>query len=501
MNNDRIYGYCCTWLAQNYLAERLGKEKATRGKFDGDQGANLARDLLTEDFLFGANGFARQFSSVKQYLFLMLDDGWDVACFIRPDTRGDLFGSLTLSDDKFPSVRGMSPVERLSWLVKKVKECGWRGAGLWICAQGYGKPFDEKLKEYWRERILWSKQAGVSYWKVDWGSLGNDHEFRLFLSRTAKELYPELLIEHVVCQPPLNGVGQNGRFSDDIKIFENCKKTLEYSQIFRSYDVLAPLSVATTIDRLAFLLPQATGYINVEDELYIGAALGCQLGIMRSVFGLNMQDARAFNGKIGEQGTECDRMDEVTAAVLWQREFPPFFGGECSVSDEILYDYYSFEQGETWYCKTYGKTVKQGAPMAIVRNVELPKICANAQGEKPFDCASMRENGNFSACILPRTIGGKYGYVGGNVSFEFKRQAKKIAIFGEADEISFAFPYISKIKQITAYSLLGGDGVRLVAVNGRVTVKNELIKKIWKTQDKSLPAIVLQIKYERNETE
>ena len=62
----------------------------------------------------------------------------------------------------------------------------------------------------------------------------------------------------------------------------------------------------------------------VTDELYIGAALGCAIGIMRSRYG---KDLFRMNTKL----------DEIAAAVRWQRFAPPFSGGELKVSDKILF--------------------------------------------------------------------------------------------------------------------------------------------------------------------
>ena len=71
--------------------------------------------------------------------------------------------------------------------------------------------------------------------------------------------------------------GEVGRFQDDEKISGLSKQAVSFSEVFRTYDVTPPFSVASTLDRAAYLLPYAKGYLNVEDELYLAAALGCQL--------------------------------------------------------------------------------------------------------------------------------------------------------------------------------------------------------------------------------
>ena len=71
--------------------------------------------------------------------------------------------------------------------------------------------------------------------------------------------------------------GEVGRFQDDEKVSRLSKKAVSCSEVFRMYDVTPQFSVASTLDRAAYLLPYTKGYLNVEDELYLAAALGCQL--------------------------------------------------------------------------------------------------------------------------------------------------------------------------------------------------------------------------------
>lgn len=459
----------------------------------------LARSLMDEAFLFGENGFAKLFSKSRGDLFLLLDDGWDVSRSVCDAS----FGSLAVDEDKFPFVRGLAPWERLRVLCERVKALGWKGLGVWIaaqcCGELYNKPFSDEVKDYFRERLVWSKQAGVGYWKVDWGTYGANHEFRAFLTEEAKAIYPELVIEHAVCCDPLNGVKLEendplcGRAAGDRAWTANAEKTLAYSEIFRSYDVLAPLSVATTLDRLAVLLPAATGYINAEDELYIAAALGCQMGVMRSALGSFAVGSTVFNGKIGEQGTECNRLDEVDAAVAWQREFPPFTGGQVAVSDEVLFDEYSFDEGETWYGVAHGKKIRQGAPAAIARNAALPRYARGAARQKPFVCVSRHPNGNYAVCISPRTVGGTYGFVGGEITCELAGKPKLVAVFGEAERVSFELSEAPR--KVTARSMLAGKAETLEYKEGKFVLTKEQIRRLWQSNDKSLPAILVQIEY------
>lgn len=57
MENFENHSYWCTWLTQNYLAEQSGSEQREKGSLVGDQGAKLARKMLTEERIFGKNGW------------------------------------------------------------------------------------------------------------------------------------------------------------------------------------------------------------------------------------------------------------------------------------------------------------------------------------------------------------------------------------------------------------------------------------------------------------
>lgn len=509
--NSEQHAYWCTWLTQNYIAEKQSKESQnTKANFVGDQGARLARAVLTEETLFGEDGLADRYEKERGDLYLLLDDGWDVPFQIHPDKNAWAFGSLEVAEDRFPSVRGKSPAERLKILSQKAKAKGWKGLGIWIAAQcsgtDYQAPFvSEAQKDYWKQRIAWSKEAGIRYWKVDWGTYAWAHEFRSFLSETARALYPELVIEHAICMAPLNGVRQDveeayrGRFQGDKEESSRALQAVEYSEVFRTYDVLAPISVSSTLDRAAYLLPHAKGYLNVEDELYIAAALGCQMGVMRSVYGANLSGKSACYGRIQENvGTECDRLDEVTAAVAWQKIAPPFQGGACLTSEEILFDDYTFADGETWFSVAHGKTIKQGAPMAIARNVVLPTISAGATGEKPFVVSALHPNGNFSIGILPRTIHGKNGYVGGEIDVSLHTCPAHIAVFGKADKIVLHLDGAKKIRNVFVRSLPDDEEKETAfSTHGQdVVIEREWIEKTWQSKDKSSPAFLFRLLYE-----
>lgn len=496
-NGCAQYGYWCTWLTQNYLAERYSRQtEHEKPKFIGDQGAKIARSMINENEVFGGNGWASKWEGTRQDLYLMLDDGWDVPYGVHPADRRDAFGSLETNEERFPSTAGKAPAERLKILNEKAKAFGWKGIGIWVAAQRCGKdfekPFSSASEEYWRERISWSKQAGVTYLKIDWGTSEHDNVFRKFLSETAEELYPELVVEHAVCCPPLNGVdgvtdeGLRGRFTGDSKTVELAKEAVSYSEVFRTYDVLQPLSVATTLDRAAYLLPFAKGYLNVEDEVYLAAALGCQTGIMRSAYGIGL-----------DEWDDSERLQEAEATINWQKIAPPFVGGEMLVGEEILFDDYTFRKDETWYWVANGNRIEQGAPASVARNAPLPLVKAGKDGNKPFVALSRHPNGAYAAAVLPRTVCGKRGYVGGEIEFSVSGNPERIAFFGIADRAAFLFDG-AKLKSVTAKSILGGEefDIPVSKEQDGFTVDGTLITRLWRTKDKSAPAIVFTVEYE-----
>ncbi len=519
--HGEIHGYWCSWVSQNYTAETLINERKSTPAFAGDQGTDGARWMMNEQNAFGKGGWIEQFPEIRENLYFLLDDGWDVPYGASPWKNGAGFGSLIVNDERFPSVKGLLPKERLKRLNELVKSKGWRGLGLWVAARcdfgnacGDGSVFgsgsvclSEEVKEYWRERISWCKYAGVRYWKVDWGDFASNTEFRGFLTLAAQELYPELVIEHASCCPPLNGFSAtsenySGRFIDDKKVVEFAKKISPFSEVIRSYDVLAPLSVSSTLDRLAVLLPETKGYINAEDELYIAAALGCQIGVMRNVYGAGRSGKTAYNGAINPLGGESDRLSEVLAAVRWQKTAPPFAGGELLKSNEVLFDDYYFEKGETWYGEAYEKRIKQGAPAVISRNAPLPVVSSGEGGENPFVVCSSFEGGAYAVCVLPRTIGGECEYVGGNVVCELPPKTKAIAIFGIADKITFKIS--EKVKYVTAKNLLTPkfDIISGAEIRGGADETSEIIvcgdlldSSRVAVNDKSAPAVMLVAEY------
>lgn len=147
--------YFCTWNVQGYVTSY--------------KPSTVMRQAMTEQNIFG-NGkyenWAGMFTKLHKDLYLVLDDDWETPL------NGDksYYGSLIVDDERFLSVKGLSPEQKLVSLSAKTKGLGWKGLGLWICAQQAPRLKTTDSVAYWTERFNWMKNSGISYWKVDWGN-------------------------------------------------------------------------------------------------------------------------------------------------------------------------------------------------------------------------------------------------------------------------------------------------------------------------------------------
>jgi hypothetical protein len=469
--------YFCTWETQYGLARRFfGKDAAEEAlAFAGDQGARRARDVLNEEAFFGEPDLAGLFPEARSAMLLILDDGWDVGYGVHPSDNRQAFGSLFLNEARFPSCKG-THAERLRILNDKIKSCGWRGIGIWVCAQKTGAegtlPFEpkEETRAYWKEKLLMSKEAGVLYWKVDWGRLAHCEAFRKMLTDMGKELYPELIIEHAFCGGPLNGDIPCGklRFADDRKCADGALRFAAFSEVLRSYDVTPALSVPTTLDRLCHLLTAESGLINCEDELYIGAVLGCAVGVMRSHL------------------TENKRLDEITAAIRWHSVAPAFSGGKLNLSEELKTDTFLFTPEDTWFSPAWNKSVSQSAPRVIARNAPLPKV----EGENtPYILLSKNPNGVYSVGAISS---GLKKETPPTVSFEAD-DPSYIGIFGAFEKLSISLS--TKPKRAYIQSLIRGEAREIFPDNNRLIISGDLLQALHTSADGSQSAAAIKLIY------
>ena len=436
--------YWCTWAVQNYM---YGQGFATldTAALEGDSGGKLAHDAMNEKVLLGLNGWAQSFhAGVRDDLYLLLDDGWE--------TGGT--ATFQLDPARFPSFEG-SNGDRLRALNREIERIGWRGAALW-CRNTPGGPADLMLENE-------CSKAGIRYWKIDIG----DPAFNLV--RTRNDARIPLTLEHVHGELPTNGDWkQDGRFGP--KPWDSRRiDILRHTDVYRTYDVTSILSLPTTLDRVSELLRSAAGHpeirslLNVEDEVYIAAVLGCTMGIMRHpLHGLRPDnDADLFFN--GPRKTK-QRMDEVVRALRWQRIAPPFASGIGSfeTSAEILTDGWTFARGETWQRDLVGATVWQSAPAVLARNIALPDV--QTEGEKPFVFAARFPNGAVAVGAQERTRPGHGWYMPRcEVVVHAGDAPGPFGIFGEVDRLTLTFAKAPAGKRVLAQDLASDEPIDITS--------------------------------------
>jgi hypothetical protein len=474
--------YWCTWAAQNYMYGQDLPELDPK-VLEGDSGSKLAHSAMTETTLLGRTGWATDFfPKIREDVLFLLDDGWQVG------------GTATFELDtkKFPSFTGSS-AERLRKLDLAIKEAGWRGTALW-CRNTPGGDADHRLESL-------SQSAGIKYWKVDIG----DPTFNLV--RLRDETHIPLTLEHVHGEWPVNGDWRrNGRFGSQ-PWGSTRMKILQHTDVYRTYDVTSILSLPTTLDRVAEMLKGAEGHselhglLNVEDEVYVAAALGCTMGILRHpLVGMRPgQDADLFFN--GPRRTK-QRMDEVVRALRWQRIAPPFSPGFGSVtlSDEILTDSWTFEPDQTWQNEIVGATVRQGAPACLARNIGLPVV--KAKGERPFVFATRFPNGAVAIAAQERTQVGNAWYMPScEVTLSVADASGPYGVFGYFDSLTLASDKPLHGKQVLAQDLAGDEAIdisSMVEAQGKnLYIPGDVLRRIGLHKatpgDISAPGLVIAV--------
>lgn len=486
--------YWCTWSTQNYGRE----EERDYHDYLGDAGAKLARGAMNEKSL---RRWARQFPEIRSDLFLLLDDGWDVPYGIHPDKNLSQFGSLAPDPERFPSFVG-TPAQRLHGLNGFVKEAGWRGLGLWVPAQAAGRlEMGPGMRDYWAERLAWCREAGIEYWKVDWGSYANDPAYRRFLTDLAAQLYPQLIVEHAYCMGPLNGQGlpdeenPSDRFAQMGQTAEKSLEVHAFSQVLRTYDVFHQNGVASTLDRVAYLLQGEGGLLNCEDNVQIAASLGCTAGIMRSAYWRDIKGMDYDSTQLRHQ------LDVVTAGVLWQRIAPAFAGGETHYSAKTLTDRWLFQAGDCWMSQVFGHEIHQTAPAVIARGMPLPRV--EAPEELPFVTCSQNPTGAVTVAAHRRVFPVRQERLPlCSVLLEPGHPAPFLGVFGSFREICLRLPERpGKALQVWGQSLLSKQAVEVthratLGEDGILHIPGALIEELYRPtpSDLSDPAVLFALR-------
>lgn len=474
--------YYCTWQTQLY-ATSGGRPKAQRA-------------IMGESQLFGEEnpyGWAYFYPDARRDLFIVMDDSWDVPL----ENEEEFYGSLILDTEKFPQSTGgaASNAEALGRLSERIRALGWKGLGGWVCAQESGRFFDGDVEKYWIQRLEDAEKSGFCYWKVDWGAKCNDIEFRRMLTELGRKHAPHLVIEHAMT-----------------------KSVIPHSDVYRTYDVPAIMSVPMTMQKLASFATVGTaeqgymGLVNCEDEVYIAAAGGFSMGIMRHPY-----VGEFPNGEKDRSFPEMHRnlkskMHEVVRAARWHR-IAPAFGIDKSntrVSEQILSDYWRFEDKgseiEQWWFKfpmigdfVNGDVLTKTAPASVSRGCELPTVTPDENGNIPYTVASKNPNGVFSVVTLGRTFDRIYYIPKCNVSVDIG-DSDTVGIFGEYKTVTLN-TQLSGIKGVLMQDIAADEAYDVSEdvdiCDGKIIISGELIENICKLCqqdiDTSEPAVAVKL--------
>ena len=471
--------YYCTWQTQLY-ATADGKPQAQRA-------------ILGEHALFDCKkpfGWAYFHEKARKDLFFVMDDSWDVPF------SGDsaFYGSLILNEEKFPMAvsSGKNNSQALRNLSDRICALGWKGLGGWIHA-GESAVFKKELSSeaYWQKRLEDAKEGGIAYWKVDWGKRANDINFRRMLTSLGKKIAPALVIEHAVR-----------------------KETVTFADVYRTYDVPAIMSIPITMEKIADFadIPNDSFHalLNCEDEVYLAAAGGFTMGVMRHPY-----EGAFVNGKTDISFPPLHRniktkMYEVIRAAHWHR-IAPAFCGSMTVSSSALHDTWRFlnpnEEMEAWWFDMpmaqsciRDSIFAQTAPSAIARNCDLPEILPDSNGMIPYVVVSENPCGAFSVATLGRTMEREYVFPRCDVSVRVG-MAATVGVFGEYRNLILKTErkekptvFMQDLAADFAYDITG----RIHFSNGIITIPGDLISKIGTSEqpmdDTSEPGVLIALR-------
>lgn len=449
--------YLCTWCNQKSASDDMSAS--------GDRYAGM-RDALRDSTLFGKKNYYHTLEEAyRPGLYFMVDDGWDVPPgAVKSPDYPNMFGWCDPDPEKFPGY-GETPAKRLGKLREKVMSLGYAGLGLWISPQMRYE--DEKApadlqtsRGYWEERAGWCHEAGVDYWKIDWGVHMWETDYRRMLTEAARKYAPGLVVEHAFCQPPYSGMGDIGRRKHFVS------ELLAFSDVLRLYDVTEPFEDSSMLSRINEALSSgakpeygAKGILNAETCAEICASLGCAAGVM----------------SVPQSG------GMMRACLRWHRIAPPYsvFGSVYRHSAERLSDSFYFEKDPAGWIHVKGQTLTESAPAVMARDCELPEVSDEAV--KPFVCASKNPSGAYSIASVKRTIDPNSGYTAlADVTFRVGGKDAPVGVFGNFR--SLALVYESKIgdARIFAQNMLEDSAKDItggcVVDGNRVTIDGKLLR-------------------------
>ena len=489
--------YWCSWRNQRlfmsnpFLHMRLFDKKAHEA---------LQRDMLSDEFLFGTPGVvAHYMQNVRRDMYIMLDDGWDLPF------RGDYtsVGSLRLNTNRFP-YGGATPAEDLRILNKKITDLGYAGTGLWVPMQAECETWENRYDldafcDFWIERAQWIAYAGISYLKVDWGIHQHHLPYRTVLTEIVHKHAPGVKVEHAVL---------DGWFFDPNADRTRLHDVMRISDAFRCYDVKFEFNSASSLGRAAAMLSLGCemadgcdGIVNVGEEPYLAAALGCTMGIMshpllRGCVAMMLPDD--FKNGITHRSllkSDFHSFDHYERALRWQRLAPAvtYCAGDTLLSAAELEDSWTYDKEPYPYNvgELEGKTVRQTAPQIVARNTSLPEILrGGAYHEKKYEpyvvASKNRESGVYTVATLGRTVDGVLNCTipEADVVCRGLSAEKCFAVFGDYRTLTLEFDAPVEGKRLFGGDILLDDQPEITGLDGvtvegnRLTLSGELLHRL-----------------------
>lgn len=475
------FDYLCTWNIQDQLARKFQWR---------NEGASAQRDALTDAMLFDSDAYHPLNPACRSGLLLVIDDGWDVPLGTA-NVQGapNIFGRCDPDTKKFPNY-GETPAQRLKTLNQKVLAKGYCGLGLWISPQISGENADapetlEQARAYWTERAQWCAEAGIRYWKIDWGIHGHSVPYRTMLTEVLRQYAPDVIVEHAVSLPPFTELG-NPPWRK-----QQTAAMLPISDVVRLYDVADPFVSSSMLMRADEALSAAAdctaqydvaGILNGEDCASICAALGLAIGIM-------MEDAN-------NTGSE--------ACLRWHRIAPPFsiWNSEYRKSSEILTDAFYFEEDAASWIPTKGKTLHESAPAVMARNCDLPVV--ETDGIKPFICASRHpKTGAYCIAAVKRTVNQQKNQLApANVTFRVSSCDSLCGIFGCYQNLTLEYDESLVGRHVFAQDLMEDEAHEITElcqiVENRLIIPGEVLtasgRRGRKPEDRCDPSCIIAIR-------
>lgn len=288
--------------------------------------------------------------------------------------------------------------------------------------------------------------------------------------------------------------------------------------VFRTYDVPAIMSIPMTMKKLHEILAYrqiaetAMGLINCEDEVYIAAAGGFTMGIMRHPYSGAFIDGREDMSFPTVHRNLKTKMYEVVRSVRWHRIAPAFgVDGNVNIDESVLTDYWEIENKnaeiESWWLDLdlpeFNPYVKNdvitiSATKQIARRCKMAEVIPDKNGNVPYVVTSKNPNGAFSVLTLGRTLGRVYEIPECNVTINAEG-ADIIGVFGEYEKLiiktdlnNIKAVFMQDLADETAYDITDDT----IFENEKIIIPGQLIHRIGTMAqpegDTSEPGVVVK---------